>query len=89
MIAAAERALKVTNRGTQIVPGHGPLADRPALTKYRDMMADTRDRIQKLQSAGQTREQVIAAKPTASYDAAWGKGFLTPDQYVAFVYDTL
>lgn len=89
MIDAADRSLKTTDARTRIVPGHGPIGDRAALTKYRDMMAATRDSIQTLKSAGRTLEQVVAAKPTASFDAAWGKGFLTPDQYVGMVYTTL
>ena len=89
MIAAADRSLKLADSRTRIVPGHGPLADRAALQKFRDMMSATRDGIQKLKSGGRTLEQVVAAKPTASFDAAWGKGFLTPDQYVGFVYGTL
>jgi len=89
MIDAADRSLKMSDARTRIVPGHGRLGDRAALTKYRDMMADTSERIQKLKSAGRKLEEVVAAKPTAQYDAAWGKGFLTPDQYVGFVYTTL
>lgn len=89
MIAAADRSIKMVDANTKIVPGHGPLGDRAALVKYRDMMADTRDRIQKLKSSGRKLEEVVAAKPTAQHDAAWGKGFLMPEQYVAFVYNTL
>ena len=89
MIDAADRSLKLADARTRIVPGHGPLADRAALQKFRDMMAATRDAIQKLKTAGQTLEQAVAAKPTAPFDAVWGKGFLTPDQYVTFVYNTL
>ena len=89
MIEAADRSLTLSDARTRIIPGHGPVADRAALTKFRDMMADTRGRIAKLKASGRTLEEVVAEKPTASYDAAWGKGFLTPDQYVGFVYDTL
>jgi glyoxylase-like metal-dependent hydrolase (beta-lactamase superfamily II) len=89
MIAAAERSLKMVDAQTRIVPGHGPLADRAALTKYRDMLADTRDRIRKLKTSGRTLEQAVAEKPTAQYDVVWGAGFLLPSQYIAFVYNTL
>ena len=89
MIAAADRSLKMVDGATKIVPGHGPLADRAGLTQFRDMMADVRDRVQKLKGAGGTLEQTVAAKPTASHDAVWGKGFLMPDQFVAIVYNTV
>ena len=89
MIAAAERALRVVNPGTRIVPGHGPLADRAALVKYRDMLAVVRDRVQKLKTAGRTEQDVVAAKPTADLDPVWAKGFMQPDPFVSVVYNTL
>lgn len=89
MIAAANTCLTLTDSGTKIVPGHGPLADVAALTKYRDMMVTVRDRVQKLKAAGRTADDTVAAKPTADLDAVWGKGFLPPDAFVSIVYATL
>ena len=89
MIAAADRSLKMADGATKIVPGHGPLGDRAALTRFRDMMADVRDRVQKLKTAGRTLEQVVAAKPSATHDGVWGGGFLMPDVFVTIVYSTL
>ncbi|HEY3161528.1 MAG TPA: MBL fold metallo-hydrolase [Vicinamibacterales bacterium] len=89
MIAAAEKGLKMSNAETRIVPGHGPLGDRAALMKYRDMLATVRDRVQKQKMAGRTEKEVVAAKPTAEFDAAWGKGFIQPDAFVSLVYNTL
>lgn len=89
MIAAADRALKLVNTSTRIVPGHGPLADRAALQAYRDVLVDVRDRVQKLKTAGRSEKDVIAAKPTAHLDATWGKGFMMPDVFVSIVFNTL
>ena len=89
MISGADLALKMANNQTRIVPGHGPLANRAALTRYRDMLVTVRDRVAKLKSAGRTLEQVVAAKPTASLDGTWGKGFMMPDVFVTIVYNTL
>jgi len=89
MIAAADRALKLVNATTRIVPGHGPLGDRGALAKYRDVLVTVRDRVTKLKKAGQTEKEVVAAKPTADLDAVWGKGFMMPDVFVGIVYNTL
>lgn len=89
MIAAADRALKMVNASTRIVPGHGPLADRGALVTYRDVLVTVRDRVAKLKKAGRTEQDVIAAKPTADLDPAWGKGFMMPDVFVGIVYNTL
>ncbi len=90
MIDGAERAMTMTNAQTRIVPGHGPLADRAALTRYRDMMTTIRDRVQKLKTAGRTLADVQAAKPSAEFDAAWGKGGrLDGNGFVELVFGTL
>ena len=89
MIAAADRMLKMVDDQTKIVPGHGPLGDKAALTRYRDVMVTVRDRVQKLKTAGDTLAQVVAKKPTADLDAQWGKGFMPPDVFVTVIYNTL
>jgi cyclase len=89
MIAGADLALGMADTSTRIVPGHGPLADKAALTKARDMLVTVRDRVQKLKTAGRKLEEAIAAKPTADLDGTWGKGFMPPDMFVSIVYNTL
>jgi len=89
MIAGADRLLAIADDQTKIVPGHGPLGDKAALHKYRDMLASVAANVEKLKSSGQTVEEVIAAKPTAAFDPVWGKGFLQPDAFTAIVYSTL
>jgi cyclase len=88
-IAGATLGLKLSDNATRIVPGHGPLADKAALTAYRDMLVTVRDRVQKLKTSGRTLPEVVAAKPTADLDATWGKGFMQPGDFVAIVYNTL
>ncbi|PYO65159.1 MAG: MBL fold metallo-hydrolase [Gemmatimonadetes bacterium] len=89
MVAAADRVLALVDANTRIIPGHGPLGDRPALQTYRAMLATVRDRIRQAVAAGQTLEQVQAAKPTAEFDAIWGKGSITPARFVEIVYTDL
>lgn len=89
MVAAAERGMALSDAETKIVPGHGPQGDRAALAKYRDMLAGVRDRIKAQKAAGKSMEDVVAAKPTADLDAAWGNGFLKPDVFVQMVYASL
>jgi cyclase len=87
MIGAANAALRYVNDSTKIIPGHGPLGTRADLVAYRDMMIKIRDRVAPLVKQGKTREQVIAAKPTADLDAKWATGFLKPDVFLGIVYD--
>ena len=89
LIAALDRGLALSDAETLIVPGHGKVGDRAALQAYRDLLHAARERIAALKAAGKTREQAIAAAPTAEWDEAWGKGFIKPAQFVGFVYDSL
>ncbi len=89
MIAAADRMLALAGEGTKIIPGHGPLGTKADLKAYRDMLATSRDRVAALVKAGQTLEQVTAAKPTADLDAKWGQGFIKPDPWVSILYKDL
>ncbi len=89
MLAAANGALSAVDADTKIVPGHGPLADRAALQRYRDMLAAVRDGVGRLKGSGKGLAEVQAAKPTAAFDAAWGHGFMKPEDFVALVYGTL
>ena len=89
MITGATKALGIADAQTKIVPGHGPLGDKAALTKYRDVLATVRDRVQKLKTAGRSLTEVQQANPSAEFDAEWGKGGMDPDNFVALVYNTL
>lgn len=89
LITSAELVLARANADTQIVPGHGPLARRGDLQKFRDMLVDVRGRIQKGIQSGKTMDAFIASKPLADLDAQWGKGFLTTDQVITLMWMSL
>jgi glyoxylase-like metal-dependent hydrolase (beta-lactamase superfamily II) len=89
MIDGVSFSMKQADNSTKIVPGHGPLGDLAALTRFRDMLVTSRDRVAQLKKSGQTLQQVIAATPTKDLDEVWGKGFFPPNDYVALVYNTL
>lgn len=89
VIAAVGRLINLVDADTKIIPGHGPLADREALIRYRDMLTTVRGRLKAAIQRGETLEQIQAAKPTADFDDAWGKGFLKPEQFVAIVHASL
>ena len=89
VIAAADEVLALAGPETKIIPGHGPLAGVDDLSEYRNMLLDVRNRVASLIADGRTRDQVIAAKPTADLDARWGGGFMRPDVFVGIVYDSM
>lgn len=71
-IDAAEIALSLADDATKIVPGVGAVSSRADLVAYRDMLTTVRDRVAALVREGKTLEEVVAAKPTAEFDAQWG-----------------
>jgi glyoxylase-like metal-dependent hydrolase (beta-lactamase superfamily II) len=89
MIRSLDLLLPLVGPATQVVPGHGPLADRAALLRFRSMLVTVRDRVTKLVKEGRTFEQVMAAKPLADLDRAWGTGFMKPDAFLQVVYRDL
>jgi glyoxylase-like metal-dependent hydrolase (beta-lactamase superfamily II) len=89
MIKASEKGLSLTGPKTKIVPGHGPLADKTHLQSYRDMLVTVRDRVAKLKTAGASEQEVVAKKPTADFDATWGKGIFNGDVFAGLVYRTI
>src|ERR1700722_7984816 len=85
-IAAADKILSLADNHTRIVAGHGPLGNKTDLTKFRDMLIISRDRIQKLKSSGKSAQEAAAEKPFADLDPVWGKGIINGDQFVQVVY---
>src|ERR1700678_2702687 len=88
MITATDKILSLADNHTKIVAGHGPLGNKADLTKSRDMLITSRDRVQKLKSAGKSALEAVAGKPFADLDPAWGKGISNGDQWVQIVYLT-
>ena len=89
MIAASNRLLGMADANTKIVPGHGPLATKSDLTKYRDMLVTAADRVRKLKASGKSLDEAIAAKPFTDLDADWGGGRYKGDDFVKIVYLSL
>ena len=89
IIAAADKVLAMVDDKTKIIPGHGALGTKADLQTYRNVMAGIRDRVKALIAQGKTLDQIVAAKPSAQWDATWGKGFLGPDVFLSFVHRSL
>jgi cyclase len=88
-IAACDTILSLADNSTKIVPGHGPLGNKAELTKFRDMLVTSRDRVEKLKSAGKSAQEAVAEKPFADLDPVWGNGIINSEQWVQIVYLTL
>jgi len=86
MIRATERNLSVITEKTIVIPGHGPVGNKAALSEFRDMLSTIRSNVAALKKQGKSLSETIAARPTAAYDAKWGQFLITPAFFVALVY---
>lgn len=87
MADATAKLMEMSNEGTRFIPGHGPaVITRRQLAEYLQMLRVVHARLETLIGEGKTLEEVIAAKPTAEFDAQWGQGFLPPDRWVRINY---
>ena len=87
MIAACETNLAAANNDTIIIPGHGqPVSNKAELQAFRDMLAAIRDNVAALKKQGKTRDETVAAKPTAAFDAKWGQFVIDPGFFTRLVY---
>lgn len=81
VIAACDQVLKLTTDGTRVIPGHGALSNPAELKAYRDMLAAVSAKVKALVAQGRKLEEITAAKVSADFDEAWGKGFIKPEKF--------
>lgn len=89
MIQGVDQVLQLADDRTKIIPSHGNAGNKGNLADYRQMLATVANRVEKLKISGQTLQQVLEAHITADLDAQWSHGEMTPDMFVAAVYNTL
>jgi glyoxylase-like metal-dependent hydrolase (beta-lactamase superfamily II) len=88
MIAASDASLAATNDDTIIIPGHGkPVSNKAELKEFRDMLVAIRDNVANLKKQGRSRDETVAAKPTAAFDAKWGQFVIDPGFFTRIVYE--
>jgi len=87
-IKATETCLAAINDDTIVIPGHGkPVSNKAELKDYRDMLVAIRDNVAKLKKQGKSRDETVAAKPTADFDAKWGQFVIDPGFFTRLVYE--
>ena len=89
VIAGVRTILELCDDQTQIIPGHGPLVKKADLEVYLAMLEDVRGAVAEEMKTTSDLAAVLAAKPAAAYDAEWGQAWLTSDQFVEMVFDSM
>jgi hypothetical protein len=86
MLSGFDSVFEFVGPNTKIVPAYGPLLGRNEVTAHRDMLVAIRYRVAELIAQGKTREEIIAAHPTATYDAKVPNSKEGADRFVDQLY---
>jgi glyoxylase-like metal-dependent hydrolase (beta-lactamase superfamily II) len=86
IVAAGEAVLSRSDANTKIIPGHGALATAADLRAWIQTLSTIRDRIKALVDQGRSEDEVVAAKPTAEWDATMGAGFMSGERFTRLAY---
>jgi len=90
MLAGFDLIAKTGRPDTKIIPGHGATVDKAAVAAHKAMMVAVRDKVAALVRQNKTQEEVIAAKPTSTFDATvTGATPMTADRFVGQLYQEL
>jgi len=89
MIAAVERVMALCTPETVLIAGHGPVGDLDSLRAYHDMLVRIRARTNALIRQGADLDAVIAAAPTAEWDAEWGQTWIDGEKFIEIVFGDL
>jgi len=83
-----EAALKLIPADAKIIPGHGALANKADLEKYRDMLVETTSLVNKAINEGKSLADVKAAGVPEKYKD-WGTGFINTSRWLEISYNSL
>jgi len=71
----------LADENTQIIAGHGPLANKANIEKTIALLEDSRDLVDKLVKEGKSDDEILAADPLSKYQSyAWG--FITMEKMI-------
>ena len=88
MIAASDANLAATTDDTIIIAGHGKaIGTKAELRDFRDMLATIREKVATLKKQGRSRDDIVAAKPTAAFDTKFGNFVIDPGFFTRLVFE--
>lgn len=90
LISAIGRLINLGGPDARYIPARGPALDREALIAYRDLLSTIRNSVRASMQRGDTLDKIRQDDPpTAAYDAQWGQGDVSGEQFLAIVLESL
>ncbi|MCL1045792.1 MBL fold metallo-hydrolase [Shewanella electrodiphila] len=82
------KALTMMDKQTQVIPGHGELANKNDLMKFKHMLDDSINWMKKKLTQGKTLEQIQAEGVPAKWKD-WSWNFITEEKWINTLYQDL
>jgi len=82
-------AISLAGSNTKVIPGHGAFADLEGLIAQRDMIISIWHEVGSMIQGGRSENEILAAHPTAQYDARINRGAETADRFVRQIYSEI
>lgn len=79
-IAGQRKLVKMANRETRIIPGHGPVASKADLEADLAVLIDSESRVKALVDQGLSADEIVLANPLARYHDVYNWGFITTER---------
>jgi cyclase len=90
LVAGLDAVVALAHADTKIIPGHGAIVDKTAVAAHKEMILAVRDKVASLVRQDKSQDEVVAAKPTADFDAkVTGATATTADRFVGQLYQEL
>ena len=87
LVATLDKMLAMTNAGTKIIPGHGPVATRTDLQAWRDMIAGAVETVRKARAGKKPLTAFLAANPFKPMEKP--QGFISADVFARAIWQSL
>ncbi|MDG2091593.1 MAG: MBL fold metallo-hydrolase [Gammaproteobacteria bacterium] len=93
VINALGKALQLANGDTQFISGHGAIPEKGTsyVENYLAMLRAVSNRVSSMIAEGMSQQQIIAARPTAEFDAAFlaENAYIDAEMFTRIVYISL
>ncbi|MBI3403575.1 MAG: MBL fold metallo-hydrolase [Acidobacteria bacterium] len=89
LLDALQAVVDLAKPDTKIIPGHGEIVNKTAVAEHKAMAIVIRDRVAAMVKAGKTADEVVAAKPTADYDAKVPQAATTSERFLRAIHAEL
>ena len=89
MIENLDRTIELIDDDTKVIPGHGDLANKSDMVKFRDVLKEIVNGVKKGVDEGKSLDEIQNSKITEKFDPDYEGAFIKAKDFVTFVYEDL